>query len=474
MTIINVRDLGARGDDQTDNTTAIQQALDRASEQSATVLVPPGRYRSGTLFVRSDTTLELTAGATLVGPTRWEQFIPVVSPNPEAEWERVRRHFLVVQDAERVTIKGRGTIDGQGWHWCDAGATPESWHRGKDPRPDVMVAVIRSRDVVIEGVRLSDPPNWNLDLFCSDRVRVQGVTIASDPRLPNNDGIDISGSSDVIISDCQIHVGDDGIVLNGRSRPVRRVAVSNCVISSECAALKVGWENTRNDITQVAFANCILSGCNRGLACYSGNGAVIEDVVASNLVLDSNAPIMFARPIHLDLRRGNDTGTFGAIRRIQVSNLVARTQGRILLTSEDGGALEDITLRDVSLAYPYLEDAEPIADDNRSSQFSNANRAARRARAAVVAEHVRGLSVDNLRLAWPGAEVPADWQIPAKRENGGTRIFRPDYTQPRPCAFNALWGRDVQGWWRSPAALASASATARFDLDPASRLQVSE
>ena len=273
----------------------------------------------------------------------------------------------------------------------------------------------------------------------------------------------------------QLHATvDDGIVINTRARPVNRVIVTNCIISSECAALKVGWESTYHDIRQVAFSNCILSGCNRGLACYSCKGGVVEDVVASNLVMDSNAPIMFARPIHLDLRRDSGTGRFGAIRRIQVSNLVARTQGRILMTSEDGGALEDITLRDVSLAYPYLEDAEPIAEANTSGQFSNANRAARRARAAVVAEHIRGLSVDNLRLGWPGAEIPADWKIPAKRENGGTRIFQPDYTQPRPCAFNALWGRDVQGWWRSPAAQASESATARFDLDQASRILTSE
>mgnify|MGYP000144446474 CR=1 FL=1 len=474
---ISVRDLGARGDDATDDTAALQSALDRASGSGEVLLAPPGRYRTGTLFVRSHTVLELAASAVLVGPRgpdEWARFTPVEYRDPLHAWDNgVKRHLLVIQDAEQVVIRGQGVIDGQGWGWCRAGDDPAGWHIGFDPRPDVMVAAIRCRDLRLEGITLTDPPNWNLDLYCCDRVQVRGVTIASDPRLPNNDGIDISGSQDVVISDCRIDVGDDGIVINGRGRPVRRVAVTNCLISSECAALKVGWEYTRHGISQIAFSNCVLTGCNRGLACYSCNGAAIEDVVASNLVMDSNAPIMFARPVHLDLRRGRDTGTVGAIRRIQVSNLVARTQGRILMTAETGGLIEDVTLRDLHLAYPYLEDPEPIAEENRSAQFSNPCRAARRARAALVAENLRGLAVEGLRLTWPGDTVPDEWKRPARRENGGRRIFRPDYA-PRPCAFSAAWLRNVQGWWRAPAAQASAAGTPRFDQDALSRLALDE
>jgi polygalacturonase len=300
---------------------------------------------------------------------------------------------------------------------------------------------------------------------------VRGVTIASDPRLPNNDGIDISGSQDVRISDCRIDVGDDGIVLNGRGRETRRVAVSNCLISSECAALKVGWEYTRHSIGQIVFSNCVLRGCNRGLAAYSCNGADIEDVLCSNIVMDSNAPLMFARPIHLDLRRGRDTGTFGAMRRIQVSNWVGRTAGRILCTAEDGGSIDQVTLRDVHLSYPYLEDPEPIAEGNRSAQFSNPCRAARRARAAVVADNCHDFTVEGLRLTWPEDTVPADWKHEACRENGPTRIFHPDYA-PRPCAFSAAWLRKVSGVWRSPQAEASETTVPRFDRDQASTLRV--
>jgi polygalacturonase len=468
--MLNVREWGAAGDGAADDTGPIQAALDKAAGAGERVFVPPGRYACRTLFVRSDTTLELAAGATLVGPARLEDFTPVNYQDPLHAWDNgTKRHFIVIADAQRVRLCGAGAIEGRGWLWSRDGETPDSWRVAPNPRPAVMVAAIRCQDLTLEGLTLTDPPNWHLDMYCCDRVRMHGVKIASDPRLPNNDGVDISGSQDVTISDCILDVGDDGIVINGRGREVRRVAISNCLIRSQCGAVKIGWEYTLNRISQIAVSNCVLTGCSRGVCAYSCAGATIEDVTVSNLVVDNQAPIMFSRPIHLDLRRDAKTGRIGAMRRIQIANVVARTPGRILMTSQEGGWLEDVTLRDVHLAYPYLEDPEPDAEGNTSSQFSNDNRAARRARAAVVAENARNLAVDGLRLTWPNEPVPAEWRIPVKRENGGRRLFRPDYDRPRPCSFAALWARNVHGWWRAPLAAASEPDAAPFDQDEFTR-----
>ena len=64
----SVRDFGAAGDGATLDTQALQAAIDACAQTGGgTVFVPPGKYLTGSLFLKSRVTLHLDAGATLVG-----------------------------------------------------------------------------------------------------------------------------------------------------------------------------------------------------------------------------------------------------------------------------------------------------------------------------------------------------------------------------------------------------------------------
>src|ERR1700741_5415848 len=66
----NVRDFGAAGDGAKLDTQAIQTAIDRCSGQGGgTVVIPPGRYLTGTLMLTSGVRLHLEEGAMLLGST---------------------------------------------------------------------------------------------------------------------------------------------------------------------------------------------------------------------------------------------------------------------------------------------------------------------------------------------------------------------------------------------------------------------
>ena len=61
---------GAVDDNKVKSTQAIQKAVDAANEAGGgTVLVPPGVYLTGTLYLRNHVTLHLSAGSTLLGST---------------------------------------------------------------------------------------------------------------------------------------------------------------------------------------------------------------------------------------------------------------------------------------------------------------------------------------------------------------------------------------------------------------------
>ena len=398
----SIVDFGAVGDDRTLNTRAIQAALDRVAELGGgVVLVPPGRFRTGMIRIRSNTVLELSPGSAIVGSPEMRDYEPV------GTWvggDRTPYHLLLIEDAHNVTLRGSGTIDGSGEAFWLPPNPPSPWYRHQNPnRPSPMIECVRCTNLRIEDVSIVNSPGWTVHLHDCDRVIVRGVVMRNHLFGPNTDGFDIKDCRDVLISDCSMEVGDDAIVLqSGKGgRGCERVAVTNCSLRSHCAALKCGQGDSFNRIRQVAFSNCVVHGSNRAFGLYCVNGATYEDIVVSNIVADTDTGFHLNRPIHIDLRRRDDNAPLGQIRNVLINNFVARSEGRILLTAEDGAVLENVQLRNIHLTYPAIDDPEAWAPQSKSNQFSNRSPRARAARAAVVAENMRGFVLRDLTITWP-------------------------------------------------------------------------
>ncbi|HEY1493105.1 MAG TPA: glycosyl hydrolase family 28-related protein, partial [Candidatus Solibacter sp.] len=111
----DVKTFGATGDGKKKDTAAIARAIDAAAKAGGgTVVVSPGRYLTGALTLKSNVTLDVEAGATLLGSPDPEDY-----PLRENVWgEKKEYSSLIYADgAEHITIRGRGTIDGQGQAW---------------------------------------------------------------------------------------------------------------------------------------------------------------------------------------------------------------------------------------------------------------------------------------------------------------------------------------------------------------------
>ena len=483
----NVADFGAVGDGKTLNTQPIQRALDEAGKEGGgTVLVPPGTFLTGTVFLRSGVTLDLHPAARVLGS-------PDLKDYASKAWgqhiDRTPWHLLVAAGVHDITIRGGGTIDGNGpafWEPVVAGpeARPEaaippgafggldaiaavtarqpdpklaaiSWIRArKEARPSPMIEITGCRDVRIQDVHVTNSAGWVLHLHNSDLVWVRGVKLTANLMGPNNDGFDITGCRDVMISDCYLSCCDDAICLKTTpdSRSCERVAVTNCVIRTKCVALKFGSESF-HDFRQVTFSNCVVFGSSRAVGIYTKEGGTVEDVAITNIVCDTKNPFMVNRPIHMDCRRGKDGSKLGRIRNVAISNLVLRTDGRILLTGQPDAPLENIVLRDLQVVYPTVDDPAIAAQRVTCGQFANANPDARVARGVVCAENINNLVLDNLMVTWPELDqagairCPPDWFFPVKAVNGSfTDVFqRPEFNTGRVPDFHVVWGRRLRG-----------------------------
>jgi len=306
----DVRDFGAAGDGETEDTEALQSALDECAEKSGRLVVPPGEYLTGPLTVGSDTTLEIQTGATLKFVQDHEAF-PAYEGRWEG-WEQTGFHpCLLVRDAENVKITGRGTVDGQGdywWQFYEADKPDslverlEEFAEANDKADDVSSFTLRpplfqiygSENVTVNGINLVNSPFWNTHVVYSENVTFHDVNITNPADAPNGDGMDIDSSEFVRISDSYFNAGDDAICIKsgknaeGREvgRPAAHITVANCTVQAGHGGVVIGSEMS-GDVRDVTVTGCTFTDTDRGIRIKTARdrGGVVEDLRFDTIVM---------------------------------------------------------------------------------------------------------------------------------------------------------------------------------------------
>lgn len=258
----SVRDFGAKGDGTTLDTLAIQAALNAAAKVSgSTVVLPEGTYLSGSIFVKSHTTLLLEAGATILGAQHLADYplLPTRVAGIEMNWPAA---LVNVYEQQDVKILGPGLIDGDGKVWWDSywalrrqyDAKGLRWAADYDAQRPRLIQIYKSKQVTLGNITLHRSGFWTVHICFSNGVTVNGVTINNNigGKGPSTDGIDIDSSRHVLVEHADITDNDDAICLKaGRdsdglrvNRPTEDVVIRDSIVRAGAAGITIGSETS--------------------------------------------------------------------------------------------------------------------------------------------------------------------------------------------------------------------------------------
>ncbi len=387
----NILHYGAVPDGVTKCTKAIQAAIDDCGKLGGRVVIPAGRYLSGTLVLRSNIDLHLEAGATLISSMDQADMTDFSrdfeDDNEDTGWEG--GCFLLARHAENITISGTGTIDGQGRLTFYDDDSDDGFHecplnvRGFRPRMSFLEDV---HNLTVKDVTFYDAAYWTLHMAGCQDVLIENIRILNEERGPNNDGIDPDCCKNVVIRGCIIRGGDDSVVVKTTAPMTKKygasenILISNCVMKSRSCALKIGTE-TWGDIHHIILSDCMLEDCTRGVGIWSRDGGKIHDISIHHLIGNTrryadcttrNTGVHYwwgkGDAVFISAtKRENVDRLPGEISNIFIDNIRMECEGAIVIAGEEYAAVRDISLKDVHFTWKLRSGHCPDCLDERPS-----------------------------------------------------------------------------------------------------------
>ncbi|MEO5910415.1 MAG: glycoside hydrolase family 28 protein [Pelobium sp.] len=437
----NIRDYGAKGDGETIDTEAINNAIIAASAKAGgTVYFPAGTYASYSIHLKSNISIYLEQGAILlaaspVGNIGYDE--PEAGANNNyQDFGHSHWHNSLIwgENLENISILGPGTIHGKG---LTRGGPSRA------PYGNKSIALKSCRNVILKDFSILNGGHFGILATGVDNLTIDNLKIDT-----NRDGIDIDACRNVRISNCFINSPwDDALCLKssyalGYARSTENVTITNCQVSGydrgtflngtyqrkegglvpdkqgPTGRIKFGTESN-GGFRNIVISNCVFEFC-RGLALETVDGGILEDVTISNITMRDivNSPIF----LRLGARMRGPEGTpIGELRRININNINvynADSHFSTLISGIPGHDIEDIRLSNISIWYRPLDSAKNKIQNivpEFEKDYPEPQRFGVLPAYGFFIRHVKNIEMNNINIHFLGKETrPAMMLMDAK------------------------------------------------------------
>lgn len=424
---VSIADFGAKNDGIALNTKAINDAIKAVNAKGGgRVIIPEGVWLTGPIELLSNVNLYTDHNSLILFTDDFEAY-PIIETSFEGLETRRCQSPISAWNAENIAITGFGTFDGAGDSWrpvkkekltagqwdqlvksggvldaakriwyptagalkgalaCKNFNVPEGietdaqWNEIRPWLRPVLLNIVKSKKVLLEGVTFKNSPSWCLHPLSCENITINNVSVSNPWYSQNGDALDLESCKNALIINSVFDAGDDAICLksgkdeSGRKRgePCQNVIVKNNTVLHGHGGFVVGSEMS-GGVKNVYVSDCTFLGTDVGLRFKStrGRGGVVENIFIENINMINipNEPLLFdlfygGKGPSDETEEEKDSKTMvnlvpvtvetPAFRNIHISNITCKGSGRAMFFN----GLPEMPIENVTVKNVVISDA---------------------------------------------------------------------------------------------------------------------
>lgn len=445
---VNILQYGAKNDGITLNTKAINDAIKAVNAKGGgKVIIPEGLWLTGPIELLSNVNLYTEKNALVVFTDDFNAY-PIIKTSFEGLETRRCQSPISAREAENIAITGHGVFDGSGDSWRPvkkgkltasqwdnlvksggvvdksiwyptAGAlkgalackdfnnpegieTDEEWAEIRPWLRPVLLNIVKSKKVLLEGVTFKNSPSWCLHPLSCEHITIHNVKVFNPWYSQNGDALDLESCKNALIINNIFDAGDDAICIksgkdeDGRKRgePCQNVIVKNNTVLHGHGGFVVGSEMS-GGVKNIYVSDCTFLGTDVGLRFKStrGRGGVVEGIYINNIqMIDIPYEALLFDLFYGGKGAGEETEAdlegrmqasippvtveTPAFRDIHISNITCKGSGRAMFFN----GLPEMPIDNVSVKHVVVSDAKE----------------------GIVISQAKGVVLENIRIETKG------------------------------------------------------------------------
>ncbi|KAG7639374.1 Polygalacturonase ADPG2 [Arabidopsis thaliana] len=311
-TTVSVSDFGAKGDGKTDDTQAFVNAWKKACSSNGAVnlLVPKGN----TYLLKS---IQLTGPCNSILTV--QIFGTLSASQKRSDYKDISK-WIMFDGVNSLSVDGgdTGVVDGNGETWWQ-----NSCKRNKAKpctKAPTALTFYNSKSLIVKNLKVRNAQQIQISIEKCSNVQVSNVVVTAPADSPNTDGIHITNTQNIRVSESIIGTGDDCISIESGSQNVQINDIT-CGPGHGISIGSLGDDNSKAFVSGVTVDGAKLSGTDNGvrIKTYQGGSGTASNIIFQNIQMDN-----VKNPIIIDQDYCDKSKCTTEKSAVQVKNVVYR------------------------------------------------------------------------------------------------------------------------------------------------------